>query len=127
MTKTILVVEDEESLLNIIEKKLSTSGFKVLTARDIDQSLKCLKEFDDVACIWLDHYLLGKKNGLDLVIEVKGNSKWKDIPIFVVSNTAGSDKIKSYLELGVEKYYTKSDYSLGRIVADIKKELKFEG
>lgn len=123
MAKTILVVEDEESLLTIIDKKLSMNGFEVITARDIDQSLKSLNETEKIDCIWLDHYLLGKKDGLDLVIKIKNNDKWKNIPIFVISNTAGSDKIKSYLKLGIEKYYTKSDYSLGQIVDDIKKEL----
>lgn len=51
-------------------------------------------------------------------------SKWKDVPIFVVSNTASADKVQSYLQLGVNKYYTKADYRLDDIIKDIKTFLK---
>ncbi len=41
----------------------------------------------------------------------------------MVSNTATDDKVKTYLKLGAEKYYTKSDYRLDYIIDDIKKTL----
>ena len=69
--------------------------------------------------VWLDHYLLGKENGLDFVIKLKNTEEWKRIPIFVVSNTATSDKIESYLKLGVHRYYTKSDLKLDSILKEI--------
>jgi hypothetical protein len=46
------------------------------------------------------------------------------VPIFVVSNTASADKVQSYLQLGVNKYYTKADYRLDDIIKDIKTFLK---
>lgn len=124
MSKTILVVEDEKPLQNVIQNKLKIEGFEVLTAREISQAVEYLNEVDKIDGIWLDHYLLGSENGLDLVIKVKNNEKWKHIPIFVVSNTASPDKIDSYLKLGVEKYFTKANYRLDEIIGDIKKTLK---
>ncbi|MFA6553591.1 MAG: response regulator [Patescibacteria group bacterium] len=122
--KVVLIVEDELPLQTAIKKKLETSGFSTITARTVDQALDYLKSLDKVDVIWLDHYLLGSKTGLDFVTEVKNSPVWKTIPIFVVSNTASADKVTSYLQLGVEKYYTKSDYRLDEIIAVVIESLK---
>lgn len=119
--KTILVMEDEKPLLEVIKAKLEAGGFTVVTARAVEQAMGYLKEGVKIDAIWLDHYLLGKESGLDFVAQLKADgTNWKQIPIFVVSNTASPDKVKSYLRLGVNKYYTKVDHSLGQIIADIK-------
>lgn len=124
MKNTILVVEDEEALASIIKIKLEKNGFKVVSARTAEQALGYLKDELNVQAIWLDHYLLGKENGLDLVVKIKeNNSKWHNIPIFVVSNTASPEKVNAYLALGVNKYYTKANFRLENIVNDIKNHL----
>ncbi len=124
--KKILVIEDEEPLLSAIKKKLGFEGFLVNVVRSVDQALVSLKRNYNFDLIWLDHYLLGKKNGINLVAEIKENEELRNIPIFVVSNTATPDKIKTYKELGVDKYYTKSDHSLKEIVEDIKNFLNIK-
>ncbi len=117
---TVLVIEDEKPLQEAIKKKLEDAGLTVITARSIKQGLECLSAKSVISAIWLDHYLLGEGNGLDFVATIKAKgSTWRNIPIFLVTNTASQDKISSYLELGIEKYYTKSDHALADIVRDI--------
>jgi DNA-binding response OmpR family regulator len=118
--KTVLVLEDEIPLQNAIKIKLGKSGFDVVTARTVDQAKNHLADIEGIDVIWIDHYLLGRETGLDFVAEVKNNPKWKKIPIFVVSNTASPDKIKAYLGLGINRYYTKSDFKLDTIIDEIK-------
>jgi len=118
--KTVLVLEDEKPLLEAIKCKLENSGFEVVTCRSVEQAESYLEDLKDVAVIWLDHYLLGKKNGLDFVAQVKNDERFKTIPIFVVSNTASQEKVTSYISLGITKYFTKSDYRLDQIIDDIK-------
>ena len=127
MTKTVLVLEDEKPLLNAITKKLNKHGFNVLSARSVGQAVEYLedKDIEHIDAIWLDHYLLGERNGLEFVAFVKNDkSKWKKIPIFVVSNTATPDKVQSYLELGVSKYHTKSDVRLDTVIQEIQNTIK---
>lgn len=124
MNKTILVIEDEQPLIDVVSAKIKKCGCAVLSARSVNQALGYLQDKAKIDAVWLDHYLLGKENGLDFVAKVKNNQEWKNIPIFVVSNTASPDKVKSYLELGVKKYYTKADYRLDDILDDIKKALE---
>jgi len=120
--KVVLVLEDELPLLNAIKKKLETKGCTVVGARSVDQAFGYLQDLNHVDVIWLDHYLLGKEDGLDFVTKIKGEgSKWESLPIFVVSNTASQEKINEYLKLGVKKYFTKADHRLDNIIEDIKK------
>jgi CheY-like chemotaxis protein len=118
--RTILVVEDEKPLLEAIHSKLETEGFSVVTARTAEQAYGLLEDIKKIDVIWLDHYLLGKENGLDIVIKIKDDKRYKNIPIFIVSNTASADKVKSYINLGVNKYYIKSNYRLDKIIEDIR-------
>lgn len=117
--KNILVVEDEKPLLDAIRIKLEKGGFSVVTARTVEQAWGLLEDLNSIAVVWLDHYLLGKENGLDLVVKIKHDDRFKGIPIFVVSNTATQDKVKCYIALGVNNYYTKSNYRLDQIIKDI--------
>ena len=119
--KTILVIEDERPLAKVITDKLEHAGFEVLTARTVDQGLEYMEEVSSIDAIWLDHYLLGEKTGLDFVARLKSfNSKWRQIPIFVVSNTASRDNLNSYIRLGVNKYSVKADHRLDEMTKEIK-------
>lgn len=124
-----MLVEDERPLLNVIQAKLESSGFDSVSARTVKQALEYLETLPVVDLIWLDHYLLGKEDGIDFVAKVKSEEKWRHIPIFVVSNTATAEKKHTYINLGVEKYYIKSDHRLDAIIKDIEELLtgKFHG
>ena len=118
--KTILVIEDELPLLEAIRIKLEKNGFEVLTARSVEQAKNHVQDVENIGAIWLDHYLLGKETGFDFMAWCKADSqKCKNIPFFVVSNTASPDKLQSYLQLGAEKYYIKAEKRLEAIIEDI--------
>lgn len=125
--RTILVVEDERPLQEVIRKKLESTGFNVLSARTIEQATEYMEEVPDVKVIWLDHYLLGGETGIDFVAKVKSHPIWRQVPIFVVSNTASPDNVQSYLQLGVKEFYTKSDFRLDQIIAAIQSALTQSG
>lgn len=122
----ILLVEDDVSLSNVVEKQLVNHGFGVATANSVEGALEIVAN-GKTDVIWLDHYLLGERNGLDFVVELKKEgSKFSKIPIFVVSNTATQEKVMSYMRLGVNEYYVKAENSLLKIIGDIKKCLVTE-
>ncbi len=119
--KTMLVIEDERPLVEAIKHKLESNGFAVVTARTVEQALNYLEDLKQVDAIWLDHYLLGKEDGLDFVSKIKQDgAKWKNIPIFVVSNTASPKNVQSYIRFGVKKYYVKAEHRLDGIIDEIK-------
>lgn len=113
--RKILIVEDEEMLLLAIKKKMEKKGFLTCEARSVKAAIKSLAK-DKFDAIWLDHYLLGQGNGLDLLQKIKADKKLKKIPVFVISNTVSREKIKKYVKLGAVRYYTKAEYELNRII-----------
>ncbi len=117
--RTILVIEDEQPLLNAITTMLKKNGFNVLTCRDIQCGLEYIAEQPCIDLVWLDHFLLGKETGLDFVIKMKNDFPKKAIPIFIVSVSIDLKKANQYLQLGAEKYYTKSNFGLQEIIDDI--------
>jgi DNA-binding response OmpR family regulator len=139
--KTILVIEDERPLLKVVNTKLEKMGFDTISARSVDEvfnagldkkgvgviaaktikeALEYLDKLESVDAIWLDHNLVGKENGIDFVKKFRANGgKWKKIPVFVISNTDKSETIDKYVDLGVSKYYIKSNHRLDEIIKDI--------
>ncbi len=120
--KTILVVEDEKPLLFAIVAKLNKSGFNTLEARSVEEATKHIDGDTCIDAIWLDHYLLGNEDGIDLMSKLK-ESKFNTIPVFVVSNTVNPNKIRTYIMMGAVKYYTKAEHRLDEIIADINNTL----
>lgn len=120
----ILVLEDERQLAKAVREAFVERGFETIVVSTVEDGIRELKNMPDVDVIWLDHYLLGTQNGLDFVVQLKGNPDWQKIPIFVVSNTASTTNIRSYIQLGVSNYYTKADYDINQIINDIEYSLK---
>lgn len=115
-----MVVEDEALLLQVISKKLKLSGMEVLSCSSGRQAIDYLKNLDTPPdAIWLDYYLVDM-NGLAFMQELKQNTKWTDIPVLVVSNSASPDKVNNMLGLGAKKYILKAEYRLDEIVAMIR-------
>lgn len=117
---TVLVLEDERQLARAVREAFIAEGFEPIVVSNVEDGIKELKNLQHVDVVWLDHYLLGSDNGLDFVVQLKNHEVWKGIPIFVVSNNATSTNIRSYMQLGISNYYTKSDYDISQIINDIK-------
>ena len=121
---TILLVEDEMPLLRAVQAKLRNSGFEAVSARTVDQALGYIRDGIAIEAIWLDHFLLGKKTGIDFLCEIKNHKEYRIVPVFVVANTGGPDTQHSYLQLGVTKYYVKSNHRLDEIIQEVSKTIK---
>ena len=122
--KTVLVVEDDEALMKAISEKLKNNGFATVSATSVNEARNELEDKSNIDAIWLDHYLVGGENGIQLMKYIKhGKSRWEKLPIFLISNNAEPDKVKEYLEMGVKEYYTKADNKLENIIKDVKEHL----
>jgi DNA-binding response OmpR family regulator len=120
----IMVIEDEDLLIQAIGRKLTTLGFETILCTSAKQALDYLKSVQELPqAIWLDFYLQDM-NGLDFMSEIKKNSNWSEIPVFVVSNSASDEKKKKMLALGVREYFLKAQYRLDEIAAAIKKSVE---
>lgn len=120
----MLVVEDEIPLQEIVKLMLKKKNIDVITARTVDEAKVLVTKHDNIDAIWLDHYLLGKENGLDFMAWCKTNgSKGNDIPVYVASNSANLDQVMTYMHLGAKEYFVQSNHRLDEIINIISKDL----
>lgn len=122
MPKKVLVVEDDKSLQEAIITKLKLEDLTPIPAKSCVEAVKALVAEDSIDAIWLDHYLFGDCDGVAFVKRLKNEKKWAEIPVFVVSNTITPEKVQPYFDMGIVKYYVKSDYRLEEIISDIKQK-----
>lgn len=84
---TVLVVEDEEDLREMIREALELNGYTVVTAADGRQALVRLSGIEHLCLVLIDLLMPGM-NGWDLFQELKGRSELDRVPIVVYSSVA---------------------------------------
>ena len=118
INKTILVVEDEAALQDAIKVKLQKEGFNYVSATSGEEALILLeKQKPDV--IWLDLLMPGM-GGFAFLEKLRSTEVYKNLPVYVVSVSAGPEKIRRAFELNVVDYIVKSQYKLEDIVGKMK-------
>ena len=119
--KKILFVEDEPNLQKAIGELLKQEGFQFFEALDGVQGLEVAKE-EKPDLILLD-LILPKKDGFEVLKELKADSKLKSIPVIILSNLEGTGDVEKALELGATTYLVKANYELSDVLDLIKNNL----
>ncbi len=117
--KTILIVEDDSSILKGLKENLEPEHFKVLTEQDGGDGFKSvLKNKPDL--IILD-VMLPSKNGFDICRDIRKENI--NTPVIMLTGKSGeTDKVLG-LELGADDYITKP-FSVRELIARIKAILR---
>ncbi len=82
--ESILIVEDDKFLRELMSRKLNNSGFSVEVAIDGKEALKKIKE-KKYEIILLDLVLPGM-DGFEILGEIKKDNETKNIPVIILSN-----------------------------------------
>lgn len=122
LMKKILFIEDEPTIQKTISRFLEDEGYEVKNALDGEIGLKTAKE-EKPDLILLD-IILPKKDGFEVLKELKEDESTKDIPVIALTNLEESENIEKVLSLGAEAYLIKANYKLEEIVEKIKQILK---
>lgn len=103
--QTILVVEDDADILQLLAFNLESADFEPLTAEDgLDGLAKARRHKPDLVVLDL---MLPGMNGLDLCRELKRDGRTRDIPVIML--TARGEEVDRIvgLELGADDYVVK--------------------
>ena len=105
--KKILVIEDEETLIDLLVTKLKAAGYQVETATDGESGLKKIKsKRPDI--ILLD-IVMPKKNGYEVMEEMRAENI--SIPVIIISNSGQPVEIEKTKKLGAVDYLIKTEFS----------------
>lgn len=103
--ESILVVEDENDIVDLIKYHLEQSGFSVITALDGPSGLERAKK-EHPSFIILD-LMLPEMDGKDICRALKSNASTQSIPILMLTARAEEvDRVVGF-ELGADDYVTK--------------------
>ena len=121
MAANILIVEDEESILELIAINLHQAGFNPIRSLNAEYAENLIREaLPDL--IILDWMLPGM-SGVEFTKRVRGNPNTKNIPIIILTAKSDeSNKLKG-LDTGADDYMTKP-FSTKELIARIKAVLR---
>jgi DNA-binding response OmpR family regulator len=102
---TVLLVEDDPVILRLLEVNFEMEGFGVLVAHDGEEGVEVARaESPDLV---ISDIMMPRKSGLELVIDLRGNSITAKIPIILLSAKAQAADVQAGLEAGADDYVTK--------------------
>jgi DNA-binding response OmpR family regulator len=118
---TILVVEDDKFLRELLTNKIKKEGFSVVEAIDGENGLAMVAE-KNPQLIVLDLLLPGI-GGFEVMEKLRADSKTEKIPVIVLSNLGAQEDMDRAYSLGAKQFMIKAHHTPQEIVNQIKKVL----
>jgi|TARA_X000000368_G_scaffold334358_1_gene271790 two-component system phosphate regulon response regulator PhoB len=121
MKGKIFIIEDETSIIQLVQHNLEKEGFVVSSSINGNDGLKELKKFQPNLLL-LD-WMLPDLSGIDVCKNLRKDNSFKDLPIIMLTAKGEEeDKVKG-LESGADDYITKP-FSFNELMARIKAVLR---
>ncbi|MEE0984664.1 MAG: response regulator transcription factor [Bacteroidaceae bacterium] len=119
-TKRILIVDDEETLCEVLQLNLENEGYDVDIAFSAEQALTL--DLPSYSLILLD-IMMGEISGIKMAKMLKSNTKTANIPIIFCTAKDTEDDMVMGLNLGADDYIAKP-YTVRNVVARVKSVLR---
>lgn len=119
-SKTILIVDDDPSILLSLDFLMKKAGYTVLVARDGDEALQLVS--DNLPDAILLDIMMPGVDGYEVCKTVKSNPKWSHAKIIMLSAKSRDADIAKARELGADQYITKP-FSTKNLLSEVNKLL----
>lgn len=118
--KKILIIEDEDVLLEILQKKLEKEGYEVSVAENGEEGLRLARDVNpDV--ILLD-ILMPRLNGYEVLEELNKDGVPLP-PVIIISNSGQPIEIDRATKLGAKDYIIKAELTPDEVSAKVKQQI----
>ena len=121
MNGKIFIIEDEPSIIQLVQHNLEKNGFLVSSSLNRNDGLKELKKFQPDLLL-LD-WMLPDLSGIEICKNIRKDNSFKNLPVIMLTAKGEEeDKIKG-LDSGVDDYLTKP-FGFNELMARIKAVLR---
>ena len=121
MNGKIFIIEDETSIIHLVQHNLEKDGFIVSSAINGNEGLKDIKKFEPNLLL-LD-WMLPDLSGIEICKSIRKDTSFKNLPVIMLTAKGEEeDKIKG-LDSGADDYLTKP-FSYNELLARIKAILR---
>jgi len=101
----VMVVDDSLTVRRVTQRFLTREGYQVVLAKDGIDALEQLQNITpDVMLVDIE---MPRMDGFDLTRNVRGDSKWRSIPIIMITSRSASKHRNYAMDLGVNEYFGK--------------------
>ena len=119
--KKVLIVEDEELIGDLLQKKLRQEGYYASVAIDGEAALKQIRE-EKPDIVLLD-IVLPRLNGFEVLSELKKDEELRQIPVIIISNSGQPDEIEKAKELGVRDWLVKTEFDPREVLEKVQRQI----
>ena len=120
-SKKILIVDDEQDIVETLKFMLEAYGYECFCAYDGESGLNLAKEI--IPDLMILDVMMPKINGYKISRLLKYDTKYKDIPIIMVTARSQEDDKLIGQETGVNEYITKP-FELDDVIERVNSYLK---
>jgi CheY-like chemotaxis protein len=121
MAKKILLIEDEEILLNLLQKKLTGAGYEISIAKDGQEGLNLIKEIKP-DLILLD-IIMPKMGGFEVMEEMQKDEELKKIPVIIISNSGQPVELDRAQKLRAKDWLIKTEFDPQEVIDKVVKQI----
>lgn len=119
----IFMAEDDPLMGRMYDRAFRASGFELEMVSDGEEAVSKLKQMEVPPTLIILDVMMPKKNGFEVLAEVKQDEKLKHIPVVMLTNLAGEADAEKALGLGAILYLVKSQYDPKEIINKVKEIL----
>ncbi len=102
---TVLVIDDDPVILELLRVNFEIEGFDVICATDGEEGLK--RAQSDHPDVVISDIMMPRRDGLQLLTDLKGDPLTQDLPVILLSAKAQRSEVQQGLDLGADDYITK--------------------
>ena len=125
--KKILIVEDNMEIARMYERAFRLNGFETVVVHDGEDALKALEASQELpAAIVLD-VVMPHMNGLDFILHVRAQERYKAVPIAVLTNSFGKEDADRFLSEGADLYLVEIDTGASEVVEKVQELITHNG
>ena len=121
MAKKILLIEDEELMIDLLQRRLTKEGYEISVARDGEEGLKVMRE-KGPDLVLLD-IIMPKMGGFEVMEEMGKNNELKKIPVIIVSNSGQPVELDKAQKLGAKDWLIKTEFDPQEVVDKVVKQI----
>ncbi|NBD73701.1 response regulator [Patescibacteria group bacterium] len=119
--QTVLLIEDEDILSNILTSKLERAGYRVAVAKDGEEGLAMVSsEHPDLVLLDM---MLPKLNGFAILEQLNEQGTIPGLPVIVISNSGQPVEIERAEKLGIVDYLVKLNFDPDEVLAKVEQSL----
>jgi len=121
MAKKILLVEDEEIMIDLLQRKLTREGYEISVARDGIEGLEKMRKIKP-DLVLLD-IIMPNMGGFEVMEEMAKEKELKEIPVIIISNSGQPVELDRAKKLGAKDWLIKTEFHPQKVIDKVVRQI----